>query len=136
VIQIIARILYSPGSLTVDLPPTFDVPMKVFSDKLRGGPAVIQLKKWYKSRTTGWKSQNAHINGHVQQIAEETGNDFDTVKVYGKTEAIGAGWPYDLIGDIVVPWSEARVDTVQAAILIDTLHRLAAEYGINLVEES
>jgi hypothetical protein len=135
-IQVITRVYYEPGCLRVDLPPTFDTPMKVFTDKLRGGPAVIQLKKWYKSRTTGWKSQNAHINGHIQQIAEQTGNDFETVKVYCKTEAIGAGYPFDLLGDIVIPWSEARIDTVQAAILIDVIHRLAAEYGVRLIEEA
>jgi hypothetical protein len=133
-LQITTRIIHEPGRLIVELPPTYDTAMKVFVEKLRGGPAVIQLKKWYKGRSTGWKSQSHHINGHCQQIAEETGNDFDTVKSYCKNEAISAGYPIDILNDIVIPWSEARIDTLQASILIDTIHRLAAEYGINLKE--
>ena len=133
-LQITTRIIHEPGRLIVELPPTYDTAMKVFVEKLRGGPAVIQLKKWYKGRSTGWKSQSHHINGHCQQIAEETGNDFDTVKSYCKNEAISAGYPIDILNDIVIPWSEARIDTLQASILIDTIHRIAAEYGINLKE--
>jgi len=134
-LQIISRIIHEPGRLIIELPPTYDAAVKVFAEKLRGGPAIIQLKKWYKGRSTGWKSQNHHVNGHIQQIAVETGNDFDTVKFYCKTEAISAGFPFDMLNDIVVPWSEARIDTLQASILIDTIHRLAAEYGISLKEE-
>ena len=134
-LQITTRIIHEPGRLIVELPPTYDTAMKVFVEKLRGGPAVLQLKKWYKGRSTGWKSQSHHINGHCQQIAEETGNDFDTVKSYCKNEAISAGYPIDILNDIVIPWSEARIDTLQASILIDTIHRLAADYGINLKEE-
>ena len=134
-LQITTRIIHEPGRLIVELPPTYDTAMKVFVEKLRGGPAIIQLKKWYKGRSTGWKSQSHHINGHCQQIAEETGNDFDTVKSYCKNEAISAGYPIDILNDIVIPWSEARIDTLQASILIDTIHRLAADYGINLKEE-
>ena len=133
-LQITTRIIHEPGRLIVELPPTYDTAMKVFVEKLRGGPAIIQLKKWYKGRSTGWKSQSHHINGHCQQIAEETGNDFDTVKSYCKNEAISAGYPIDILNDIVIPWSEARIDTLQASILIDTIHRLAADYGINLKE--
>ena len=134
-LQITTRIIHEPGRLIVELPPTYDTAMKVFVEKLRGGPAIIQLKKWYKGRSTGWKSQSHHINGHCQQIAEETGNDLDTVKSYCKNEAISAGYPIDILNDIVIPWSEARIDTLQASILIDTIHRLAADYGINLKEE-
>ena len=133
-LQITTRIIHEPGRLIVELPPTYDTAMKVFVEKLRGGPAIIQLKKWYKGRSTGWKSQSHHINGHCQQIAEETGNDFDTVKSYCKNEAISAGYPIDILNDIVIPWSEARIDTLQASILLDTIHRLAADYGINLKE--
>jgi hypothetical protein len=135
-LQVTTRIIYEPGRLIVELPATFDMPMKVFVEKLRGGPAIITLKKWYRSRSTGWKSQSAHINGHIQQIAEETGNDFDTVKTWAKTESISEGYPYDLINDLVVPWSEARIDVLQASILINTIHRLAAELGTNLKESN
>lgn len=134
-IQIIARILYSPGNLSVDLPPTFDTPLKVFTDKLRGGPAVIQLKKWYKSRTTGWKSQNHHIHGHEGQLSQELAIDPDTLHLYLKNAAIKRGYPYDILDDCVFPWSESRVDSLQASFLIDEIHTFAAEHGVNLIEE-
>jgi hypothetical protein len=134
-IQAITRVIYEPGRLIVELPQTYDTPMKVFVEKLRGGPAVIQLKKWYKSRTTGWKSQNHHIHGHEIQIARELGQDPDTIHDYAKREAIARGYPYDVLNDIVIPWSESRIDTLQASYLIDELHQIAAEYGINLIEE-
>ena len=134
-IQLITRVIYEPGRLILEIPSTYDIPIKVFAEKLHGGPAVIQLKKWYKSRTTGWKSQNHHIRGHEAQIARELGQDPDTIHDYMKREAISRGYPYDLLNDIVIPWSESRIDTLQASMLIDEIHRFAAEYGINLIEE-
>ena len=134
-LQITTRIIHEPGRLIVELPPTYDTAMKVFVEKLRGGPAVLQLKKWYKGRSTGWKSQNHHIRGHEAQIARELGQDADSIHDYMKREAISRGYPYDLINDIVIPWSESRIDTLQASMLIDEIHQFAAEYGINLVEE-
>ena len=134
-LQLISRVIHEPGRLIVELPQTLDTPVKIFTDKLKGGPAVIQLKKWYRSRTTGWKSQNHHIRGHEAQIARELGQDPDSIHDYMKREAIGRGYPYDLINEIVIPWSESRIDTIQASLLIDEIHQFAAEYGINLIEE-
>lgn len=94
------------------------------------------ISKPRKARTTGEKSQNHHLNGHVQQIARETGNSFDVVKAYIKREAVGQGYPFETLpsGDIM-PISEADTDTSACAIAIDTAHRIAAEWGINLIEE-
>jgi hypothetical protein len=88
-----------------------------------------------RPRTTGKYSQGAHINGHVQQIAQSTGNDFDAVKLYCKRESISRGYPCDTIRGVMIPWSETRIDTVQAGFLVDTIHQLAAELNIRLVEE-
>jgi hypothetical protein len=134
-IQLTTKIYYEPERLILELPTTADLIAKEFAAKLHGGPAVVQLKKWYHTRSTGWKSQNHHINGHVAQIARATGNDFDTVKTYCKTEALASGYPFDTIKDYVVPWSETRLDVLQASILIDTIHRIAAEENIILIEE-
>ena len=88
-----------------------------------------------KPRTTGKYSQGAHINGHVAKIATETGNDFDTVKLWCKRQAIAEGYPFDSFQGVMIPWSETRLDTVQAAKFIETIHRLAAELSIRLREE-
>ena len=96
-------------------------------------------------RSTGPWSQSHHFNGHVQQIAQETGQDFDAVKLYLKRQCIARGLPLKLKpnGDIVlsivdgepVPISEADMDTMQCGWCIDAAHVLAAELGIVLREE-
>ena len=135
VIQLTARVAYDPGRLSIEVAPGQETTIKVFIEKLRGGPAVIQLKKWYRSRSTGWKSQNHHINGHIAQLAREFAMDFDTIKLHLKHQAISRGYPYDLLDDCVYPWSETRIDTLQASFLIDEIHQFSVDHGCNLIEE-
>lgn len=95
-------------------------------------------------RSTGYRSQNAHLNGHVGQISHETGQDFEAVKLYAKRAAIPQGLPLktkpngDILLSIVdgqpVPISETEMDTVQCGWVIDACHVLASELGIALVE--
>jgi hypothetical protein len=87
-----------------------------------------------RPRTTGPKSQNRNINGLVQQISQATGNNFDTVKLWCKREAISRGYPFETFQGVMIPWSESRIDTIQAGYLIDTIHELAADLNIRLVE--
>ena len=87
-----------------------------------------------KPRTVGQGSQNHRANGFIAQIAKETGNSFDVVKMYCKVQAIDRGYPFDTIRGTVVPWSESRLDTRQAGMLIDAIEQLAAEEGIRLQE--
>jgi len=106
------------------------------SAKKHGGYICADLSLPRKPRTTGGKSQNHHINGHCQQIAMETGNSFSVVKMAMKTEAITEGYPFETLPDGTVwPKSEADIDTVQAGILIETIHRMAAEWDIKLIED-
>jgi hypothetical protein len=136
-IKTIAYIQYDAIKCIIEIhcPPSIEPAIKKLIDQLNDNPANVQISKWHRTRSTGPHSQNRAINGFIQQIAQETGNDFETVKTYCKTEAISAGYPFDTLRDIVIPWSETRLDTVQASILIDTIHRLAAEEGIRLKEE-
>jgi hypothetical protein len=99
------------------------------------GYVRVQLSKPSRPRTTGIGSQNHHINGHVQQIAVETGNDFDMVKMAAKQAALGMGYPFKTIAGQVVPYSETELDTEQAAVLIEALHVIAAELDIRLKED-
>ena len=130
-----AKVSRSPHIITINTPESLDETVDIFVNKLHGGPAVIQMKKWYQARTTGWKSQNHHINGHIAQISQELGIDFDTVKLYLKNKAIARGYPYDILDDCVYPWSETRIDTLQAGFLIDEIHQFSAERDIKLIEE-
>lgn len=102
---------------------------------------LIEAEK--KRRSVGYKSQNHHLNGHIQQIAMCTGQPFDDIKKYVKQMAIDMGYPMlmrfgqpvrDLWGN-VQGISEADSTTDQCALLIEATHRLAAELGIILQEE-
>ena len=96
----------------------------------------LKISKPMKPRTTGEKSQNHHINGHIQQLCVETGMDFDVLKYYFKKKAISRGYPFDTDPDgEAVPWSESRISTEQAGYLIDTIHQFADENDIYLKED-
>ena len=96
----------------------------------------LTITQPYKPRTTGWKSQNHHINGHCQQIAMETGNSFSAVKERMKELAIDRGYPIETLPDgSIKPKSETEISTEEAGYLIDTIHQFAAEWGIILQEE-
>jgi len=103
--------------------------------KLSGKDVLeIKISTPRKLRTTGEYSQNHHLNGHIQTICEETGNDFDTIKAIVKQMAVSMGYPFRTYKNMIIPYSEAESSTTEYAILIEAVHRLAAEEGIQLVE--
>jgi hypothetical protein len=104
------------------------------SHKERGGYLSFAIDLPKRPRSTGEKSQNHRINGFIQQIAESTGQDFDSIKLYCKSDAVARGYPHDTIKGVMIPWSETRIDTIQAGYLIDSIEQLAAEMGIVLKE--
>ena len=114
---------------------------------LKGQPSDkydVTISTLRKKRSTGWKSQNHRVNGHCMQIANETGQPFDDVKLFVKRQAIARGLPLMVRpnGDIVyslsdgepLPMSEADMDTVQCGYVIDEINILAGELGIILQE--
>jgi len=127
----------SAGQLEAFLPE-----MKQAAAASKTGYVHVLVETPRRHRTTGPGSQGNHLNGHIQQICEVTGNDFDDVKKYVKQMAIPMGYPilkrrgipvYDLWGS-PVGISERDCDTVQCGLLIDCAHRLASELGIILKE--
>ena len=135
-----ANYLYAPDDKKLVLRPRqeYESIHYYFNDLTRRKIFQVRavISKPRKARTTGEKSQNHHLNGHVQQIARSTGNSFDAVKLYIKREAVGQGYPFETLpsGDIM-PVSEADTDTVECGILIEVAHQTAAEWGIRLVED-
>ena len=105
------------------------------SRKWTGVAWFLTMAKPRKPRTTGEKSQNHHLNGHVQQICIATGNTFDSVKRAVKMRAVDMGLPFTTLpnGDID-PMSEADMSTDQCALAIEASHQIAAEWGILLIE--
>ena len=114
---------------------TFDQIIEYCKEK-RGGYLRLIVSPPFKHRSTGEKSQNHHINGHCQQIANETGEDFDNIKMHAKRTAIKRGYPTrtDIFGE-VFPLSETEIDVEQAGYLIESLHEIAAFLGIELQED-
>lgn len=90
-----------------------------------------------RPRTTGRHSQSARLNGFVQQIAQDTGESFDTIKYHVKVEAIARGYPYTTSrwGE-TVPQSEAKASVEECGLLIEQVQQLAAELGIVLREDA
>lgn len=86
-------------------------------------------------RTTGEHSQNHHLNGHIMQICNETGNSYDAIKYCVKMLAVEEmGYPYELVDGHICPQSEADSSTEECSKLIEAAHVWAAHHGIILQE--
>lgn len=126
------------GKIVFDLPDYAEAAWRELCRKgeKTGDHFDLRISPIKRIRSTGAGSQNHHLNGHIQQISMETGNDFGAVKMFMKTEAIGEGYPFTTLPDgSVVPKSESEASVEEASILIETIHRFAAEWNIRLREE-
>ena len=100
-----------------------------------GDYVLVTMQPPKRPRTTGEGSQNHHLNGHILQICNETGNDYDSVKDAIKMIAVeNMGYPYKTIGKKIVPLRERESSTDECANLIEAAHLLAADLGIILQE--
>ena len=96
---------------------------------------LVTLQPPKRPRTTGKDSQNHHLNGHIMQICNETGNDYESVKNAVKMIAVeNMGYPYNTIGGHIIPQRERDCSTDECAKLIEAAHLLAADLGIILQE--
>ena len=90
----------------------------------------------YKPRTTGEGSQNHHLNGHIMQICNETGNDYETIKYCVKMIAVEQfGFPFTEIAGHIVPKRERDSNTEECGKMIEAAHYLAAQLSIVLRED-
>ena len=95
--------------------------------------AQIKIDKPFKLRSTGYKSQNHHLHGHIRQIAGELGYNNSEIKNYIKSEC--SEWPLENVLGKAVPKSEAKLSSAEEAAAIEFCHRLAAENNIILIED-
>lgn len=99
------------------------------------GYVLVTFQAPKKPRSTGEHSQNHHLNAHIMQICNETGNDYDSVKDAVKMLAVeNMGYPYKTIAGMIVPLRERESSTAECALLIEASHVLAADLGIVLQE--
>lgn len=96
---------------------------------------LITMQPPKRPRTTGEGSQNHHLNGHIMQICNETGNTYDAIKYCVKMLAVEEmGYPYELIDGHIWPKPERESSTDECAKLIEAAHVWAAHHGIILQE--
>jgi hypothetical protein len=96
---------------------------------------AVTIARPYSPRTTGPKSQNHHLNGHIMQICNETNNDYEVVKYCVKMIATEQmGYPFQTIAGHIVPKRESDCNTEECAKLIEASHVLAAQMGVILRE--
>lgn len=134
-----ARIIHGTAQeVTIEIPEQ----CRAAWQALAGKPNVQKSKQIYvklapvrKPRTTGWKSQNKHIHGHAQQIAEYTGDYKEDVINEAKRRAVTHGYPVrENSFGAIVPVSERDISTVEAGYLIEELHHIASDLDVRLVE--
>ena len=94
---------------------------------------TIQTPK--RPRTTGAFSQNHHLNGHIMQICNETGNSYEAVKNAVKMIAVEQmEYPYTDFHGVITPKPESECSSEECAKLIEASHILAADLGLILQE--
>ena len=101
--------------------------------------AAKLFKLGTNKRTTGKKSQNNHFQGHLRQWSQYRGFGRSEATWVVMMEATHRGYPTHKIrlttGEIVdCPIDPKTATTSQFAILIDTLHQLAHQDEVNLIE--
>ena len=94
----------------------------------------IQWGKYYRRRTTGKHSQNSHCWGHAQQIGAEIGEDAREVLRDACLRTPDYPTAVSKLTGQPVPKSTSEATTVEAAAVIETLHRIAAFLNIRLEE--
>ncbi len=96
---------------------------------------LVTLQPPKRPRTTGKDSQNHHLNGHIMQICNETGNSYEAIKYCVKMLAVEEmGYPYELIDGHIFPKPERDSSTDECAKLIEAAHVWAAQHQIILIE--
>ena len=93
----------------------------------------IDVERKKKPRTTGPKSQQAHLHGHLSQIADYTGFYLSEIKEVMKEDI--PEWPRKIIMGRTVYMSEADADTILESKAIEWCHVKAAFLGIILKED-
>ncbi|MFC2602303.1 MAG: hypothetical protein ACFNX0_00155 [Treponema sp.] len=96
---------------------------------------LLTLESPKRPRSTGAFSQNHHLNGHIMQICNETGNSYEAVKNAVKMIAVEQmEYPYTDFHGVITPKPESECSTEECAKLIEASHILAADLGLILQE--
>jgi hypothetical protein len=137
----LSRVKFDGNDLVILLP---QVVKDMLSNKLRVEESekykfVFDVERKKKPRTTGPKgpdgkgSQQYHLHGHLQQIADYTGFYMSEIKEAMKKDI--PEWPCRTVMGETVYASEADADTILEAKAIEWCHVKAAFLGVILKED-
>ena len=139
-VQYVLKRIFYAGHIAFDLPQDAGAREAIRRELERckdknNDYVLITLQPPKRPRTTGEGSQNHHLNGHIMQICNETGNDYDTIKYCVKMLAVEQmGYPYKTVAGHILPQPESQSSTDECAKLIEASHVLAAQLSIILQE--
>lgn len=139
-VQYVLKRIFYAGHIAFDLPQDAGAREAIRRELERckdknNDYVLVTLQPPKRPRTTGKGSQNHHLNGHIMQICNETGNDYDTIKYCIKMLAVEQmGYPYKTVAGHILPQPESESSTDECALLIEAAHVLAAQLSIILQE--
>lgn len=99
----------------------------------------LKISRPYNSRSTGERSQEAHIRGHEADIAAQAKSakwTTDEVHLLMKALCIKSGkdYPFKKYRGVMVYGSDSEINSLQANNLIETIHQFADENNFWLHE--
>jgi hypothetical protein len=111
---------------------------KKIAEKYKGR-CNLKISRPYSPRSTGPRSQEAHIRGHVKSIADQSAHRWTEDQVHavmkGLTSLSGRPYPKPKrYRDIPIYASDADLNSVEANSLIETMHEFADKNNFWLIE--
>ena len=140
-IQFVTPVHEKGGTLVVNIPRGYEAAVMMLTERSRAkhnGYMTVKIDTPHRPRTTGWKSQNHHLRGHVRQLCDYTGYTMSEMMQLIKEDT--PSWPVtykDFRGEKrMVHVSEADISVEVASEAIEICHLYAAENGCKLRETS
>jgi len=131
---------HEPGTVTITVPSAFAGAwgaMQERSNRLNAGYLTVTLELPHRPRSTGFKSQNHHLRGHVRQLCFYTG--YTMTEMMDVIKQATPTWPEKIMEirgrHVAVKASEADVSVEVASEAIEICHVIAADHDWYLKEE-
>jgi len=130
-----AKVNISGDYLMVLVPKDHRDALYSLVSKLKEGYAFLEIKKVFRPRTTGRRSQENKFRGGCRDIADQIGVPFEEMCEAMKRMAVEEGYPTKIAFDGTdIPVSTSEASREEEALLIRVMHRYADEYSLYLTE--
>jgi hypothetical protein len=132
VIQFCAKVTPKDGVISIAWPAALAPAVAVLLERSRakcGGYLNVRFDLPHRPRSTGWKSQNHHLRGHVRQLCDYTGYSMSEMMQFVKEDT--PSWPAELKEfrgkRRIIHVSEADISVEVASEAIEICHRIAVD---------